>query len=407
MGKLIDAELRAWVRAGNRIPGKSDGLGLTFTLSKAGTASWVFRYRHGGKPSEVTIGNYPDVSLAEARKAATAARAKVDAGIDVASAKKQERSDSIRAKTFEQISNDYLDRAGKDLAERSRSEVSRYLKKDLLPKLGAMRARDISPEEIVRVVEQIGRRSDSVARHAFEILSVIFAHALARSSVKINPCRGLEPRSILGPRPPRRPRLKLSLEELRSLFVSLPALGRVNELTVKILLATCVRKGELIRGRREHLDLHGGKWTVPDENSKSKSGFVVPLAPSVVEWFGELLTIGGNSQWILPSCMGKGRLEDRHMSDKTLNAALARTPIGLRAFTPHDLRSTARSHLAALGVDVIVAERCLNHRLGGLVGIYDQHDYFEERHRALVKWAEILTRTNYQTGNVVPLKSAA
>jgi hypothetical protein len=59
-------------------------------------------------------------------------------------------------------------------------------------------------------------------------------------------------------------------------------------------------------------------------------------------------------------------------------------------FSPHDLRSTARSHLSRLGVSIVVAERCLNHSLGGLVAVYDQHDYMQERRRALELWANVL-----------------
>ena len=409
MGKLTDSELRAWLRARRQIAGKSDGGGLTFTLSKGGTASWVFRYRHGGRAREVTIGNFPDVTLAEARKVATVARAKVDGGIDLAGEKNRVRVSALGAKTFRQIADDYLERAGRELAPRTRAEIYRYLKKDLLPKFGSVPARDISSEQIVQVIEGIGKRSDSVARRAFEALSVIFSNGLARSSLKVNPCLGLVPKSILGPKPSVRPRLKLSIEELRTLFVGLPALGLANALNVKILLATCVRKGELIRCRRDHLVLASGKWWVPDENSKGGSGYYIPLAPVVIEWFKQLIAIGGESVWVLPSRIGRGRVEDRHMNEKTLNAALERTSIGVRAFTPHDLRSTARSHLAAHGVNIVIAERCLNHRIGGLIGIYDQHDYYEERRKALEIWADVLTGAGAEgrVNGVVPLRAAA
>ena len=70
--------------------------------------------------------------------------------------------------------------------------------------------------------------------------------------------------------------------------------------------------------------------------------------------------------------------------------ALARLDAELPHFSPHDLRSTARSHLSRLGVSIIVAERCLNHSLGGLVAVYDQHDYMQERRRALELWANVL-----------------
>ena len=82
----------------------------------------------------------------------------------------------------------------------------------------------------------------------------------------------------------------------------------------------------------------------------------------------------------------------------------------VRRFTPHDLRSTARSHLAALGVHVIVAERCLNHSLGGLIGVYDQHDYLTERRGALETWATFLhaceTGEAMHPKNVILLKAA-
>ncbi len=66
-GLLADIHIKNWIRAGEPVA-KSDGGGLTFTLSKSGTAAWVLRYRMPGRRAEATIGNYPDISLAEARK---------------------------------------------------------------------------------------------------------------------------------------------------------------------------------------------------------------------------------------------------------------------------------------------------------------------------------------------------
>jgi len=83
----------------------------------------------------------------------------------------------------------------------------------------------------------------------------------------------------------------------------------------------------------------------------------------------------------------------------------------VRRFTPHDLRSTARSHLSALGVNVIVAERCLNHSLGGLVGVYDQHDYMTERRAALETWASFLLACEagepWHQNKVIQIRAAA
>jgi len=82
-----------------------------------------------------------------------------------------------------------------------------------------------------------------------------------------------------------------------------------------------------------------------------------------------------------------------HYEQRALNSMLHKLTPKLnkvRRFTPHDLRATARSHLAALGVDDVIAERCLNHSLGGLLKIYNKYDYFAERQLALDVWTSFI-----------------
>jgi len=82
-----------------------------------------------------------------------------------------------------------------------------------------------------------------------------------------------------------------------------------------------------------------------------------------------------------------------HIQESTLPVALAKVRAELPDvpnFTIHDFRRTARTHLAALGVDPVVAERCLNHRIRGVEGIYNRHQYFDERRVALTQWANLL-----------------
>lgn len=407
MTKLTDVQLRAWINRGKPISGKSDGGGLTFTLSRAGTASWVLRYRLAGKQRELTLGNYPDLSLTAARKKAAAERVQVDQGVHVASEKRKGKLDTARAGSFRGLAEDYVKRAASGLSESTKKETRRYLDKDILPRLGNLTAREVSGGDIVTMVERIAERSDTVARRAFEIVSVIYSHGVAKHLVKDNPCAGLKLSAILGKRQVRRARIKLTEDEVRAVLAGLPSLGRVNELAIKILLATCVRKGELIKAQWKHVDLKGAIWTIPDENSKTRKGFAVPLAPTVVDWFKQLRELAGGSAWVLPGQSGSAR-RDRHINAVTFNVALARLDCNARAFSPHDLRSTARSHLAALGVDIIVAERCLNHSLGGLVAVYDQHDYLTERRKALELWAAFLNEAEKaRSWNVTPIQRAA
>ncbi|MBP9941995.1 MAG: DUF4102 domain-containing protein [Comamonas sp.] len=94
--KLNDLQLRRLIAAKESVA-VSDGAGLTFTLSKSGTATWILRYRHGGRRQELTIGNYPDVSLSAARVEARAQRAKVDAGISPATEKQEAKTRTLAA----------------------------------------------------------------------------------------------------------------------------------------------------------------------------------------------------------------------------------------------------------------------------------------------------------------------
>jgi len=96
VNKLSDLQIRRWIKAGVPVA-KADGDGLTLTLSAAGTAAWVLRYRHGGKGRELTLGQYPDVSLKLARQRAGDARARVQAGVDVARERQRVKTESTAA----------------------------------------------------------------------------------------------------------------------------------------------------------------------------------------------------------------------------------------------------------------------------------------------------------------------
>jgi Arm domain-containing DNA-binding protein/integrase-like protein len=192
VGKLTDLQLRGWMKASEPVAGKSDGGGLTFTLSKAGVAAWVLRYRPtGGKPRELTLGRYPDLSLAEARKRATRERTRISDGADPASDKRREKLARASARTFRELAEDYLSRAS--LSATTRKETRRYLDKDILTRLGGLALGDVTAGEIVHLIETIASRSPAVARRAFEMVGAIFAHGIPS-------IRAIEkPQGALGP----------------------------------------------------------------------------------------------------------------------------------------------------------------------------------------------------------------
>lgn len=418
MGKLTDVQIRKWIKDGNPTA-KADGDGLTFTLSAKGTAAWVLRYRFGGKARELTIGRYPDISLSKARELAAEARVQIQQGRDVAREKQKATIQRAAAKTLRELAADYMSKAFPHLAANTIKQRRHHIEGVILPKLGSLPAREVMTADVVALVEAVGKKSVNVAELVFTAVSEIFKHGLARHVVTANPCAGISVSAICGKPEPKRQRLKLTEDELRVILPALPGIGAENAIAVKIQLATCVRLGELAKAEWAHVDFDRAEWFVPDQNSKTGRGFTIPLPPAVVGWFRELEPFACGSRFVLPARQVRRTRNhggEVHFEQRAMNAMLHKLceKLGdkVRRFTPHDLRSTARSHLAALGVNILVAERCLNHSLGGLIAIYDQHDYMTERRAALELWTDFILACEAgrawlpQGDNVIPLRKA-
>lgn len=422
--KLSDVQIRRWIKAGAPVA-KADGDGLTFTLSTGGTAAWVLRYRYGGKPRELTLGRYPDKSLTEARDDARKARSLIQNGIDVAREKQIVGIERAAAKSLSQLATDYMEKASPRLAANTIKQRRHHVENIIIPKLGKLAAREVSTADVVSLIEGVGKKSINVAELVFTAVSEIFKHGVARHVVMANPCAGISVSAICGKPEPKRQRLKLTEEELRTILPALPTIGGENALAVKILLATCVRIGELTKAKWDHVDFDRAEWFIPDANSKTRRGFTVSLVPAVADWFKELQTFACGSSYVLPARQIRRQHSqggEIHFDQRALNSMLHKLCDRLKAeektvrrLTPHDLRSTARSWLTSetIGASVVVAERCLNHTLGGLLAVYDQHDYMTERRAVLERWTDFILACEAgrewmpKADNVIPLRTAA
>lgn len=412
MTKLTDLKIKNLIKAGGPIA-KTDGNGLTFTLSRNGTPSWILRYRFGGRQKELTIGRYPDITLAKARELALEARAKIQQGEDVARTKILLARETAAAKTFRELANDYLAKSQLVLAPSTFKQRKHHINDVIIPKLGSLLVKEVTTSDIVYLLESIG--SVHVASLVLIALSRIFQYGIAKHAALTNPCLGIKASAICEPPAPTRIRLSLSEEELRIVLPALPSIGIQNALSVKILLATCVRVSELILAKWADIDFEKSEWTIPASNTKTRKKFIIPLPSAVLNWFTELKPYSFGSSFILPNRRAGGDKETPILT-LTINVALKRLHnkiSGVRHFTPHDLRSTARSHLIKLGAaNIIVAERCLNHSLGGLAEVYDQYDYLAERKVALTIWTDFIlacesgTEWHRNDENIIQLKSA-
>jgi len=177
--------------------------------------------------------------------------------------------------------------------------------------------------------------------------------------------------------------------------------SRENYLACALLITLGVRKSELTEAKWSEINLDTAVWSLPKERSKTGVGIEIPLPPLVVELFTELKVRACGFEYVFPN---RRSSKNAHMGSDTLNRTITKL-FGHEAgkkkqppnkmgdmphFTVHDLRRTCRTLLAEIGVPGHVAERCLNHKLKGVKGIYNRHDYFAERKEALGKLVDFL-----------------
>lgn len=416
MPKLTDMQIRAWIKTGERFEGRSDGNGLYLRYREADRSpSWRFRYKFAGKPRAMHIGSYSELSLSKARETAKELSARVALGHDVAGEKQERKAEALAKMEAEknairvsELAAEYFER---QILPRWKHPdiVRRRIDKDINPCIGKMKVEDVKPRHIDDMLKKVlDRGAPTVATDVLRLAKHIFNYGIKRHALDINPCSAFQV-SDAGGKEISRDRW-LTREELIRLFQGMrtaKGFSRQNELTFKLLLALCVRKMELCAARWEEFDLDKAIWHLPEGRSKNGDAIDIPLAPPAVEWLRELHTFSCNSKWVLPARKMQHRMIP-HIQESTLPLALAKVRAeipDLPNFTIHDFRRTARTHLAALGVDPVVAERCLNHRIKGVEGIYNRHQYFNERKAALAQWCDLLVvLENGEEYNVTPIR---
>ena len=411
-----DKTLRAWLSAGSVDRGVGDG--LTFVATEAGArvgkASWILRYRYGGKSKEKVIGRYPDIPLKDARELARKDRGLLQQGADVAEIKRREKLKALDMHNVDGLAQIWYERHIQEKYKHPQV-VERVIRRHIKPTIGKLPVEEVRPVHIDRVLMKIvAAGAPTVANDALRYMFRMFHFAVKRKWIESNPVYGFEIADAGGTEIPGS--RWLSREELSALAEAMrdtPNFGRLNELSVWLLLALCVRKMELLSAKWSEFDLDKGVWLLRPSRTKTNTSIDIPLAAPVIDWLKELKVFACGHTHLFPArrlihrkagLPRKNRFD--HVSPDTLNVALTRLPLSdIEHFTVHDMRRTARTHMAALGIDRFVAERALNHKLRDIEGVYNHYDYFDERKRALAQWARLLLATSRgEAFNIVALK---
>lgn len=385
----------------------SDHDGLWVRVYPSGVISFHYRYRLHGKPERVTLGQYPTISLKRARTLSAHARTLVADGISPATQKQSKRQDAIKsrqAESIQDLADEWMTRYVE--RERKRPEHARQIiKANVLTSLGKMKCKDLTRRDAIQMLDKIvDRGARSMANRTLSLMKQMLQYGVERGILSVNVCADIKKKSVGGVEKGRD--RNLSFKEIKAFWLNVEKFPTHKSVPIalKILLITAQRRGEIATAEWSHLDLEDKKvWTIPAANSKNSKEHYVPLSPTAVELFKRLKALSGTSRFVMPSPqaievsnaaseienrrVGKVSPEalDKHFTERAITKAVERhaSEIGIAHWTPHDLRRTASTQLAKLGVMPHVKEKILNHALPPMMAVYDHHDYMDERREAL------------------------
>ncbi len=391
MGNLTSKTVQAKIKGP---PGRfSDGGGLYLVVPKAGRAYWMLRFTANKKRTEMTLGRVEDLPLAEARAEAAVKMQQHRQGLNPLIAKQRSQQGSIHS-----VDDLFSDWHKGNIKRLSHPKIPlRVYTKDIAPVIGQMRPEAVTGRDIQRILRKITESNrPTIANDALLYCKQLFNHGIKLDAVAGNPASAFTA-SDAGGIEKSRDRV-LTLKEVTFAFKifreETDSFTRDNYLACALLLSLGVRKSELTEATWNEFDLEAQTWYLPSERSKSGAAIDIPLPDLSIEWLKELKVRSLGSAYVFPN---RRASKMPHMGKDTLNRAISKlfgrepgravqpeNKMGdLEHFTVHDLRRTCRSLLASIGVPGHVAERCLNHRLKGVEGIYNRHDYFDERRDAL------------------------
>lgn len=372
--------------------------GLALNVTKSGSRSWILRYQVGGKRRDKGLGGYPDVTLAAAKEAARAARARLAQGIDPIEDGRALRSKLIASQlfalTFSEAAKRYIDtheatwRNIKHV-QQWRNTIQTYAE----PVIGKMLVRDIGQAEILKVLEPIWRTKTETASRLRGRLESVFDWAAARGyRTDSNPARWKGLLDTLLPAPGKISKTDhhraLPYARLPEFMQSLAGQQGIGARALEFTILTACRSGEVRGARWDEFDLDNAVWTIPARRMKAGKEHRVPLSSAAMTII-KAQKESAFCDYVFPSSHGSKAFESggKQLSDMTLAAVLRR--MGVSA-VPHGFRSTFRDWCAErTDYPREVAEMALAHSIGNKVeAAYRRGDLFDKRKQLMQAWAD-------------------
>ncbi len=370
-----------------------DGQGLYLDVRPSGAKIWRYRYwKADGKDGLFTVGEYPSVSLADARKEREWARDQVKQGLNPTQSREAERLERMgeHANTFEVVAREWIEQNRSHWSPTYLRQVERFLGKDVFPKIGAFPIRMVKAAHILEIIREVEKRgAQSIAVLIRQWAGQIFRYAVATLRADSDPAAALYG-SIK--RAPVRHNPPLSKDEIPRFLNLLSDYGgyRGTVIALRLMLYTFVRTVELRKAEWTEFDFDAAEWRVPAGRMKMKKqmkvgeSHIVPLSRQALELLTELKTLSGGRQFLFPNL----RTPKTCMTATTINKALERMGYAGK-FSGHGFRSTASTLLHEMGWRSELIERQLAHAERDKVkAAYNHAEYLPERREMMQAWSD-------------------
>lgn len=396
--KLTDLKIKARIKeiadlafdpdkAKNALLG--DGEGLYLSISKTGTASWLFRYMANGKAKSTGLGGYPAVSLPVARELAQGLRDARATGIDPQRAKREKDAQRVleesRAKTFQDCAEDYIALTKSSWKnEKHGQQWKNTLAQYAYPVIGHLPVAHVTTDDVLRILKPIWvSKAETAGRLRGRIESVLDWATAHNRRTGDNPAR------LKGHLEYMLPRLRKEVEhhaampyaDIPKFFVALDAQSGMARYALEFLILCASRTGEVIGATWPEIDLDKALWTIPAKRMKAGVEHRVPLSPRALEIL-RLVKPFANGAYVFP-----GGKKDKPLSNMAMMMLMRR--MDLTEWTVHGHRSAFRDWAGeTTDHPPHVCEHALAHRLqDAVVAAYLRSDFFERRRTLMADWA--------------------
>lgn len=357
----------------------ADGNGLFIGVNPSGSKVWLYRYTFNGKQAApFKIGEYPAMSLLSARNKREELEQLLKSGIDP-------RQQPKAGLTFGEFVETYYEKVV-CVDRKNPLGIRRYLDRDILPVLKNKLLVDVTIVDVQAIVElKKAQGSDAVALELRNIIKRLFEYALSKQQVTFNPAVHVPTRYIFKGKSRDRALTPAEIKQYLTGLYNSNATRR-NKLALHLMMLCMTRKAETCKALWVNIDLDKAEWVIPAEDSKTEAVHVVYLSSQAVEIMRELKKLASHSLWVFPSVGDYGK----PIEPTTLNHCLKIINFEIPHFTIHDQRRTASTILHEAGFTSDVIEKCLNHKISGVRGVYNRAAYQEQRKELLQYWGDYL-----------------